>query len=79
MGQEPTRHSVYSTISAASQTVVPAEVRERLGLQPGDTLRYRLSPEGVILDKARLEEVEDPFAIFTEWSSEADEKAYADL
>jgi hypothetical protein len=24
-------------------------------------------------------EVDDPFAVFTEWASEADEKAYADL
>jgi hypothetical protein len=43
-------------------------VRDRLGLKPGDTLRYRLTDAGVLLGKAA----------FTEWSGEADEKAYGD-
>jgi hypothetical protein len=31
------------------------------------------------LDKAPAHEADNPFAIFSEWSSETDEKAYADL
>lgn len=79
MNRPTKRPTVFSKVSVKSQTVIPREVRERLGLQTGDTLRYRLTPEGVMIDKAPVSEADDPFATFTEWSSEADEKAYADL
>jgi antitoxin PrlF len=69
----------FSKISVKSQTVIPREVRERLGLKRGDTLRYRLTPEGVLLDKAPANEGDDPFAAFSEWSGAADEKAYDGL
>jgi hypothetical protein len=42
-------------------------------------LRYRLTAQGVLLDKAPSSEPDDPFATFSEWSSEADEKAFRDL
>jgi antitoxin PrlF len=70
--------TAFSRVSVKSQTVIPREVRQRLKLKPGDTLRYRLTDDGVLLDKASAVE-DDPFASFSEWSSEADEKAYADL
>ena len=66
----------FSKITARSLTVVPREVRERLGLKPGDTLRYTITGEGVVIDKASDAEREDPFATFQEWASEADERAY---
>jgi len=69
----------FSRVSVKSQTVIPRAVRERLGLQTGDRLRYRLTEDGVLIDKAPASEADDPFAAFTEWSSEADEKAYAGL
>ncbi len=76
----PTRKPpAFSKVSVKSQTVIPREVRERLDLKPGDTLRYRLTGNGILLDKAPAAEADDPFAAFSEWSSEADEKAYADL
>jgi antitoxin PrlF len=50
-----------------------------LGLKPGDTLRYRVTDHGVLLDKAPTPEADDPFASFSEWASEVDEKAYQDL
>ena len=68
----------FSKVSTKSQTVLPREVRERLGVRPGDTLRYRLTENGVVIDKAPAGS-DDPFAAFSEWSSEADEKAYGDL
>jgi antitoxin PrlF len=71
--------SAFSKVSVKSQTVIPRAVRKRLGLKPGDRLRYRLTENGVLLDKAPLNETEDPFASFSEWSSEADEAAYGDL
>jgi len=76
----PTRKpTAFSKVSIKSQTVIPREVREELGLQPGDTLRYRLTADGIVIDKAPRGETDDPFATFTEWLSEADEKAYAKL
>jgi antitoxin PrlF len=74
----PHRPTDYSKISVKSQTVIPRSVRERLRLMPGDTLRYRLTDEGVLIDKAPIEG-DDPFATFSEWTSEADEKAYGKL
>jgi antitoxin PrlF len=70
--------AAFSKVSVKSQTVIPREVREQLALKPGDTLRYRVTAEGVLLDKAP-NEADDPFATFSEWSSEADEKAYGRL
>ncbi len=76
----PTRTpSTYSKVSVKSQTVIPRAVRERLNLKPGDTLRYRVTDDGVLLDKAPAHEADDPFATFSEWSNEADEKAYGGL
>jgi antitoxin PrlF len=68
----------FSKVSVKSQTVLPRAVRTKLGIKPGDTLRYRLTDEGVLIDKAPAD-ADDPFATFSEWSSEADEKAYAKL
>ncbi len=36
-------------------------------------------PRAGLLDEAPDNEADNPFAVFSEWSSEADEKAYADL
>jgi antitoxin PrlF len=73
------RPPVVSKISVKSQTVIPREVRERLGLKPGDTLRYRMTEAGVLLDKAPASETDDPYVTFSEWAGEADEKAYGGL
>jgi len=70
--------ATFSKISVKSQTVIPREVREALGLAPGDTLRYRITGSEIIIDKAPSEK-DDPFAAFSEWSGAADEKAYGKL
>jgi antitoxin PrlF len=79
MNRQSRPPSAFSKISVKSQTVIPREVRERLRLKPGDTLRYRMTDAGILLDKARPSEADDPFATFSEWSNEADEKAYGGL
>ena len=79
MNRQTRPPSAFSKVSVKSQTVIPREVRVRLKLQPGDTLRYRLTAAGVLLDKAPAAEADDPFAAFSEWSSEADEEAYGEL
>lgn len=70
--------AAYSKISVKSQTVLPAEVRERLNIRPGDRLRYLLTQDGIRIEKAPTEG-EDPFVTFTEWAGQADEEDYADL
>jgi antitoxin PrlF len=66
--------AAFSKVSVNSQTMIPREVCEQLKLKPGDTLRYRVTGKGIVLDKAI--EAGDPFAAFSEWASEADEKAF---
>jgi antitoxin PrlF len=70
---------VYSKITSKCQTVIPREIRERLGLRPGDRLRYAVTPQGVRIEKVERQVEDDPFAVFSEWSSAADEKAYGKL
>ncbi|MFZ1959864.1 MAG: AbrB/MazE/SpoVT family DNA-binding domain-containing protein [Methylovirgula sp.] len=79
MNRQARPPSAFSKVSVKSQTVIPREVRERLDLKPGDTLRYRVTGDGILLDKAPPKEADDPFAAFSEWSGEADEKAYGHL
>ena len=52
-------------------------MRERPRLKPGDTFRDRMTEDGVPLDKAPANQADNPFATFSEWSNEADEKAHA--
>jgi antitoxin PrlF len=73
------QQAAFSKVSVKSQTVLPRAVRERLNVRPGDTLRYRITDDGVLIDKSPSGDADDPFAAFAEWSSAADEKAYADL
>ncbi len=69
----------FSKITSKSQTVIPNEVRMRLGIKPGDKLRYEITDKGVLVTKAEKPIEDDPFAVFTEWASEADEAAYGKL
>lgn len=70
---------VSSKVTSKSQTVIPKEVRERLGLKPGDRIRYRIDANRVEIEREDPHPAEDPFVAFTEWAEEADDKAYADL
>ncbi len=70
---------VFSKITSKSQTVIPREIRQKLGVGPGDRLAYNLSGNTVSIQKAEPNFEENPFVIFDEWASTADEKAYADL
>ena len=69
----------FSKVSARGRTVIPREVRMRLGIKPGDRLRYVVDESGVRLENTFSRDDENPFATFSEWSSDADEAAYADL
>jgi antitoxin PrlF len=71
--------TLYSKLSRKSRTALPREVRERLGVSPGDRLRYVLDDAGVRIERGAPNAQGDPFATFTEWASEADDEAYAGL
>jgi len=66
-----------SKLTDRSQTVIPRDIRKKLGIGPGDLVRYRETELGIVIEKAVADD--DPFATFTEWASKADENAYADL
>lgn len=69
----------FSKITTKSQTVIPSEVREKLGVKPGNRLRYEITGRGVTIMKAEMQIDDNPFAVFTEWASAADEEAYGNL
>ena len=70
---------IKSKLTSKSQTTIPQPVRYALDLRPGDEVVYEIENGRVILRKAGAEPADDPFAMFTEWSGEADSEAYADL
>jgi antitoxin PrlF len=71
---------VTSRLGVKSQTVVPKEVREALGIGPGDQIGYSIQDGRVILTAIRRPLLQDdPFACFEEWASEADTEGYASL
>ena len=59
--------------------VIPKRVRDRLGVGPGDLVEFVVR-DGEILVRAVATNAEpDPFAAFTEWTGDADARAYDDL
>jgi bifunctional DNA-binding transcriptional regulator/antitoxin component of YhaV-PrlF toxin-antitoxin module len=69
----------HSKLSAQHRTVLPRAVRERLRVSPGDRLRYLVDDRGVRVEKAAGALDDDPFAAFSEWSSEVDEETFRAL
>jgi antitoxin PrlF len=65
-------------LGAKAQIVLPKEARQALDLRPGDSFAFVIDGEEVRVVRAPAESV-DPFACFSEWTSDADRKGYADL
>jgi antitoxin PrlF len=78
MNRSSSQRPVFAKVWVKGQTAIPREICDRLKLKPGDTLRYRVTDDGVLLDKA-IEAGDGPFAVFSEWASEADDRAYGGL
>jgi antitoxin PrlF len=70
---------ITSKITSKAQTTIPQPVRSALRLGEGDELAYQIQGDHVILTKAKRQPLDDPFATFHEWSSEADSRAFGDL
>ena len=71
-----------SRLTSKYQATIPAPIRTHLGLQSGDTVAFEIMETGVLLSKAQPLDIEYLSAIeetLSEWSSNEDEEAYADL
>jgi len=74
--------AVFGKITSKARTIVPKDVREALGVKPGDMLVYRIAKETVTLaraepiDRAYLQAVE---STLTDWASAEDAAAYDKL
>jgi antitoxin PrlF len=65
-------------LGARARLVLPKEVRQALGLRPGDSFAFLIDGENVRVVRMPAED-DDRFVTFSEWASEADRKGYADL
>lgn len=71
---------ITSKLTSKAQTTIPQAVRKVLNLHEGDEIAYHIENGQVVLTRVReAEPVDDPFATFSEWDSEADREAYANL
>jgi antitoxin PrlF len=70
---------ITSKLTSKGRTTVPQAIRTALKLVNGDELIYEISGDRVVITKSRDLIGFDPFALFDEWNSDADRRAYADL
>ncbi|MDA8253627.1 MAG: type II toxin-antitoxin system PrlF family antitoxin [Rhodospirillales bacterium] len=71
---------ITSKLTSKAQTTIPQPVRAALHLKEGDEIAYAIEDGRVVMtNAARLQPADDPFRTFSEWDSEADRRAYADL
>jgi antitoxin PrlF len=72
-----------SRLTSKGQATIPAPVRKRLHLKPGDSVVFEESKTGTVcVRKAEPLEIEFLSALegtLSEWNSENDDKAYGDL
>ncbi len=71
-----------SRLSSKGQVTIPIEVRQAIGLEPGDLVGYEVKDGIVTLQRA--ESFDDAFhaslsTTLTEWSSPEDDKSFRDL
>jgi antitoxin PrlF len=70
---------ITSKLTSKAQTTIPQAIRSALRLREGDEIAYAIEGDRVILTRAASEAFDDPFPTFSEWASDADREAYADL
>jgi antitoxin PrlF len=70
---------ITSKLTSKAQTTIPQAIRSALRLREGDEIAYAIEGDRVILTRAMSEAVDDPFATFGEWASDADREAYGEL
>lgn len=71
---------ITSKLTSKAQTTIPQPIRAALHLREGDEIAYSIEGDAVVIRKApTAAPAEDPFGTFSEWDSEADRRAYANL
>ena len=71
---------ISSKLTSKAQTVIPRSIRDFLHVGPGDEILYEIRNDEVVLKRKTADQNKnDPFMLFTEWISKADEDAYDDL
>lgn len=76
------KNKLTSKVTQKYQATIPQAIREKLAIQKGDRIIFEIENEKVVLKKLSpldWEYLESVSATLSEWSSEADEKAYSDL
>lgn len=71
-----------SRVSSKGQVTIPAEVREKLHLEAGDTVIYDVEDERAVLRRAEPFDIAYHAALsetLDEWASPDDEEAFRDL
>ena len=71
-----------SRLSSKGQVTIPVEIRERLGLEPGDVVVYELEGERAILRRAEPFDIAFHAALsqtLEEWGSAEDDEAFREL
>lgn len=48
-----------ATLTAKGQTTIPKEIRERLGLEPGDKLTFTTLSDGTVVMRAKTRQLLD--------------------
>jgi antitoxin PrlF len=70
---------IISKLTSKAQTTIPQPVRTALHLKEGDSIAYHIEGDRVVIARASIDAAEDPFATFSEWASDADQRAYGKL
>ena len=71
-----------SRLSSKGQVTIPSEVRERLHLEPGDTVIYEVEDDRAVPRRAESFDIAYHAALtdtLDEWTSPEDEEAFGDL
>jgi antitoxin PrlF len=75
--------TAVAKITSKGQTTVPREIREALGVGPGDFISWEVAEDGVVRVRAArpldLEYLRALEGTLSEWAGAADEEAYRDL
>jgi AbrB family looped-hinge helix DNA binding protein len=48
-----------STLTVKGQTTIPKEIRDSLGLQPGDRMTFTLMPDGIVIMRVKNKSILD--------------------
>lgn len=48
-----------ATLTSKGQTTIPKQIRDRLGMKPGDRMNFTLMPDGVVLLRVKNKHLTD--------------------